>query len=53
MNKKVTVALVAGVSAGIVIYLISTLIKEKNSKRRTDKNSFARPKRTYAYEYSL
>jgi formate-dependent nitrite reductase membrane component NrfD len=54
MNKKTTVALLAGVSAGIAIYLISKAIKEKKSNKRKDRNSFARPKKeTYAYEYSL
>jgi len=53
MNKKMTVALVAGVSAGIVIYFISKAIKEKKSTKRNDKNSLARSKRTYAYEYTL
>lgn len=53
MNKKITMALAAGVTAGIAIYLISKMIKEKKSNKRNDKSRSARPKRTYAYEYSL
>ena len=47
------VALAAGVTAGIAIYLISTMINEKKLNKLHDKNKSARPKRTYAYEYSL
>jgi hypothetical protein len=53
MNKKITVAVVAGVTAGIAIYLISKMIKEKNRYIRNDMGRSTKPKETYAYEYSL
>jgi hypothetical protein len=53
MNKKITVGLIAGITAGIAIYLISKMISEKKSIRQDGKDRSARPKRKYAYEYSL
>lgn len=53
MNKKITVGLIAGITAGIAIYLISKIIREKKSIRQAEKDRSARPRRRYSYEYSL
>ena len=51
MNKKIAIAVVAGITTGIAIYLITKMIKEKKAVNRNDRT--IKPKRTYAYEYSL
>ncbi len=53
MEKKIAIGLVAGVMAGIVIYLTGRVMKEKKSNRQKDKDRSARAKRIYAYEYTL
>jgi phosphate/sulfate permease len=57
MNKKIIVASVAGAVAGIVIYLVSKKIMEKKQKsllkKRDDELRKTKPKRAYAYEYTL
>jgi hypothetical protein len=47
MNKKTTIGLIAGITAGIAIYLISKMINEKKSHRQNEQNMSARPKRMY------
>ncbi len=53
MNKKTTIGLIAGITAGIAIYLISKMINEKKSNRQNKQDKSARPKRMYPYEYTL
>jgi len=53
MNKKITVAVIAGITAGIAIYLISKRIKEKNAYKRSDKRRAPKPNKAYAFEYTL
>ena len=52
MNKKIAGAVVAGIVAGVAIYLVTKMVKEKNADKRNKRRS-TKPKRTYAYEYSL
>lgn len=51
--KKITMALVAGVTTGIAIYLIGKMIIKKKSAQQDVENSMARPKGIHAYEYTL
>jgi hypothetical protein len=53
MDKKIALALVAGITTGIAIYLLSKVMKEKKSAGQADENSLTKPKRTYSYEYTL
>lgn len=53
MDKKIALALVAGITTGIAIYLLSKVMKEKKSGGQADENSLTKPKRTYSYEYTL
>jgi hypothetical protein len=53
MNKKITVALLAGVTTGIALYFIGKAINEKKSAKQNDKDRSGGPKRSYAYEYTL
>ena len=53
MDKKIALALVAGITTGIAIYLIGWVVKEKKSPGQADENSLTKPKGAYAYEYTL
>ena len=53
MDKKIALALVAGITTGIAIFLLSKVKKEKKSAGPTDENSVTNPKRTYSHEYTL
>ncbi|MEP7374446.1 MAG: hypothetical protein ABI675_13715 [Chitinophagaceae bacterium] len=53
MNKKITGVVLTGIATGIAIYLINKVVKEKRARKRNDLRRSTKPKRTYAYEYSL
>ena len=50
MNKKIAVAVV-GITTGIAIYLVTKMIREKNTGKRNERT--IKPKQSYSYEYSL
>ena len=53
MNKNITGAVLTGVAAGVAIYLLNKVVKGKKAGKRNGQQRSIKPKRTYAYEYSL
>jgi xanthine/uracil/vitamin C permease (AzgA family) len=53
MNKKITGAVLTGIAAGVAVYLINKVVKGKKADKKNSYRRSIKPKRTYAYEYSL
>jgi NADP-dependent 3-hydroxy acid dehydrogenase YdfG len=56
MDKKIIIAVVAGATAGITIYLVSRIIakgQKRLSQKRINELKAMRSKTNYPYEYTL
>jgi NADP-dependent 3-hydroxy acid dehydrogenase YdfG len=56
MDKKVIVAVIAGATAGITIYLVSRVIaksQKRLSQKRINELKAMKSKTNYPYEYTL